>query len=285
MKLSLNYIILIASALIISSCVKSPNDKLAKVVVRVDSKVLTVGDVSQAVPDNLSKEDSALFANDYIKRWVKTNLLLQRAELNLSPEEKDVDELLDEYRTSLLTYRYQTKLVEQKYSSTISEEEMRSYYNGQQENYKLWEPVVKGVFVKVAKSAPNLALVDSKYRSLRSSDLTDLEGYCFQNARKYSIFADQWVTLTSITDLLPTRIANIEEILKRDGYFTTVDLDFKYYIAIHDVHWVGEFAPYESVKDKIRALLVNKKRLEFIKNMEAEIYDDGVRSGNVEFYE
>lgn len=285
MKLSLKNIVLVASALAIFSCVKSPNDKMERVVVRVDSRVLTLGNVSQAVPDNLSKEDSTLFANDFIKRWVKTNLLLQRAELNLSPEEKDVDELLDEYRTSLLIYRYQTKLVEQKYSSTISDEEMKSYYNAQIENYKLWEPVIKGLFIKLSKSAPNLALVDSKYRSLRSSDLTDLEGYCFQNARKYSIFADQWVTLTSVTDLLPSQISNIEEILKRDGFYTTADLDFKYYIAIHDAHWVGEYAPFESVKDKIRALLVNKKRLEFIKSMETDIYDDGVRSGNVEFFE
>ena len=80
MKLSLKNIVLVASALAIFSCVKSPNDKMERVVVRVDSRVLTLGNVSQAVPDNLSKEDSTLFANDFIKRWVKTNLLLQRAD-------------------------------------------------------------------------------------------------------------------------------------------------------------------------------------------------------------
>lgn len=283
MKINCKNSVLLFISILFIGCVKS-SDQLEKVVVRVESKVLTLREIALAVPDNLSKDDSVLFADDFMKRWVKTNLLLQRAELNLSPEEKDVDELLDEYRTSLLTYRYQTKLVEQKYSSSITEEEIKSYYDSQHESYKLWEPVVKGVLIKVSKTAPNLTLVESKYRSLRSADLTELEGYCFQNARKYIIAPDQWLTLSEITDLLPAKVSNLEEILKRDGYYTTADLDFKYFMSIHDARWVGEWAPFESVKEKIRALLVNKKRLDFIKNMEAEIYDDGIRSGSVEFY-
>lgn len=267
-----------------SGCKKSDKNGMDKPVVQVNQQMLTLGQLCAAIPDNLTKDDSTLFANDFQTRWVKSKLLLQRAELNLTPEEKDVDDLLAEYRSSLLTYKYQQKMVEQKYSSEISDSEIQSYYSTTADNYRLWEPIVKGGFIKILKTAPNLILIESQIRSFKSSDITQLEGYCFQYAKSYLFFPDEWKTLSSITDQFPTAIPDIETIIKRDRYYTTTDATYRYYFVAREVLWNGELAPIESVKERIRAILANKKRFDFIKKMENDLYEDGIITGAVKFY-
>jgi hypothetical protein len=51
-----------------------------------------------------------------------------------------------------------------------------------EDNFKLSEPIIKGVFVIVPQSAPNIEELKELYRSEDSEDLVELEAYCFQNA-------------------------------------------------------------------------------------------------------
>src|SRR5690554_6360066 len=70
--------------------------------VSVGSEVLTKEELRAAVPEQLSPQDSMAIAEDYLSLCIRNQLMLRQAEMNLSPEEKDVEKLLDEYRTSLL---------------------------------------------------------------------------------------------------------------------------------------------------------------------------------------
>ena len=284
MTLFVNRLLIVGVVLSLLGCQKSDVNNRSNPVAQVDQQILTLGELCEAVPNTLSKDDSILFANDFINRWVKSKLLIKRAELNLTPDEKDVDKLLNEYRSTLLIYKYEAKLIEQKYSSVITDGEIESYYNSSPDNFKLWEPIVKGVFVKVPKNLVNMTFVGNKYRSIRSTDLTELEGFCYQHAKKYLIFSDSWLTLSSIQQLLSAPIPNVEEVLKRDRFYTTTDNDFGYFFSINDVKWSGELAPLETVKDRIKAILINQTRQDFIKKTENDILNDGVVNGVVKYY-
>jgi hypothetical protein len=83
-------------------------------VAKVANKVLTVEDLSKNVPDYLDPTDSALWADDYIKKWVQRELLLLKAEENLKGNEKNVSDELEEYRNSLIVFRYKNELIRQK---------------------------------------------------------------------------------------------------------------------------------------------------------------------------
>ena len=102
------------------ACKSDKADPGAEAIVTVGGETLTLGELMDAVPDNLADQDSIAIAEDYISRWVRTKLMLRQAEINLSEEEKNVDKLLEEYRTSLLVHMYQQKILEQKHSPLVT---------------------------------------------------------------------------------------------------------------------------------------------------------------------
>lgn len=269
---------------LLHACSPGNNGVENEPLVRIKEKVLTKGKVYQAVPNSLSKEDSTIFAQDFINRWIRSELLLSKAELNLTPDEKDVSLLLEEYRRSLLVHQYQQKLLEQKYSPLITGSEIKNYYTEMEDNFKLAEPIIKGVFVIVPQSAPNIDDLTKLYRSEDSEDLVKLEAYCFQNAKKYEIFLDHWLTLENINKRLPESIDRPDRFLRNQSYYQTSDSLYRYFLSIDEYKLSSEVAPLEFVEAKIKAILLNKKRLEFIKQLETDIYEEALKNKSIVFY-
>lgn len=267
-----------------SACNRSANGIDEEPLVKINETVLSRGMVYQAIPNSLSPEDSAVFAQDYINRWIRSELLMSKAELNLTPEEKDVDNLLEEYRRSLIIHQYQQKLLDQKYSPLITGSEIKKYYNQMEDNFKLSEPIIKGVFVIVPQSAPNIEELKELYRSEDSEDLVELEAYCFQNAKKYEVFLDHWLTMDEINKRLPEPINRTERYIKNNTYYHTSDSLNQYFLSIREFHLANELAPLEFVEEKIKAILLNKKRLEFIKQLETDLYEEALKNKNIKFY-
>lgn len=252
--------------------------------VAVGEKQLTNGMLYSAIPNNLSDEDSIVFAQDYINRWIRSELLLKKAELNLSPQEKDVDKMLEEYRRSLLVHQYQQKLLAQKFSPLITGTEVKTCYEEMSDNFLLKDPIIKGLFLMIPKTAPNISTVERLYKSDEQEDLVKLETYCFQNAKKYEVFLDQWLPLSDINKTLPEAISRPEQFVRYNKHYQTSDSLHHYFLAIQDFKLGSELAPIEYVEERIKAILVNKKRLEFIKQLETDLYEEGLKNKSIKFY-
>ena len=46
----------------------------------------------------------------------------------------------------------------------------------------------------------------------------------------------------------------------------------------------GEKEPYEYAGPRIEEMLVNQHKVEYLRNFEDELYDDAIRSGDVQFH-
>lgn len=269
---------------LLASCAHHEDNINDEPIASVGEKILTYGQLKSSVPQNLSVEDSIVFVQDYIKRWIKSELILQKAELNLNPNEKDVAKLLEEYRRSLLIHQYEQKLLEQKFSPLISDTESKECYEEMKDNFKLEGPILKGIMVILPKSAPKLQAFEKLCRSTDQEDLIKLETYCFQNAKKYDIFLDHWVPLKDISDVWPQPISRPDNFVKGQRYYHTSDDTYEYFLSINDYELTSELAPYDYVKKRITTILINKKRLEFIKKLEQDIYNEGMNSNEVKYY-
>ncbi len=268
---------------LLTSC-SSSDDVSGEPVVMVENNTLTKGMLFHAIPDGLMPEDSIVFAQEFINRWVRSELLLRKAELNLNAKEKDVEVLLDEYRRSLLTHKYQQKLLDQKYSPLITDGDIRKYYSDMRDNFKLPNPIAKGLLVIVAKTAPNVDEVDRLYRSRRAEDMVELESYCFQNAAKYDNFVDDWRSVDVIWSKLPVAERQDASYLQHNTFYKTNDELYYYYLSVNEFIGTNEFAPVEYVKNSIKAILLNKKRLEFLKQLDADLYDEALTEKIITFY-
>jgi len=270
---------------LVQSCSLFRENIQEKPVARVMEQYLYPSDLEKVIPSGTSQEDSILFAKRYTETWVKDMLMQHRAEQALSEEQMDFETQIEEYHRSLLIYTYRQNLLQQKMDTLVSENEINSYYEENNKNFVLNENVIKGTFIKVPLSAPNLDQLSRWSWSNREQDLVEMEEYCITYAEKYSDFNDTWVNFSSIKEQLPVRISDPVRYLNSYRNINTSDSMFRYLVHISEFLTEGEVAPVELVSQDITNIILNKRKIKFIKDLEHRVYSDGVTRNQFEIYQ
>ena len=255
-----------------------------KPVAKVFEKYLYPSNLKDAIPANISPSDSSILANDYIDKWIRKQLLLRRAELNLTDEEKNVDKQLENYRTSLLIFKYEQSLIKQKLDTIISLEEIEKYYSDNPANFLLNSNIVKAIFLMVPRDAPNLRDLRRWYRNDTDENLKKLEAYAFQYAEVYDYFNDDWIDFYEIEKNLPVRIDNPQNLLKYRKYYEVRDSGYFYFLNIKDYRLLGSVAPLSYVIHDIRTIIMNKRKIQLVQRLESNIYNDALNRGYFTIY-
>ncbi len=248
------------------------------VVARVEDKVLTMNEINEVIPDGLSKEDSILFADDYVKKWVKQELLINKAEENLIPVMQDVTRELINYRNSLIIYRYKNELMKEKLDTVVSQAEIEQYFNDHRGDFKLNRNIVQGAYVKIIKGLFDKGIVRSLCENITPLGISELRDFCVQYSKSYNIFVDNWIEFDIILNNLPLEIPDQESYLGRNDRIEAADADYYYFVSIKDYRLVNETAPIEYVSENIRNLILNNRKMLFLNKVDEDIYTDGIRN-------
>lgn len=285
MKIRLSYLTLAAMTMIMmSACNLLGPDNQQEPLARVFDKYLYLSDIADAVPDGSSERDSAAITRNYIDTWVRKQLMLHRAEEALSEDQKNVQKKIEEYRSSLLIYTYRQKLLQQKMDTLITEEEIKAYYEENINNFILNDPVIKCIFVKVPLSAPDIANVRSWTRSGSLDDLDKLEKYSINYAEKFDLFNNSWVYLNTVIEQVPYEIHQPGRFLRYNRNIEATDSLSRYFVHISEYKNAGEISPLELIRDDIKSILLNKRKLEFYNNLEKQVYTDAANRNQFEIY-
>lgn len=275
---------ILALVFMVQGCSLLVKDDLEEPVARVFENYLYPSDLEKVIPSGTNSQDSMLLAKRYTETWVKDMLMQHRAEESLSEEQMDFETQIEEYHRSLLIYTYRQNLLQQKMDTLVSEREINSYYEENSKNFVLNKNVIKGTFIKVPLSAPNQDQLRRWSWNNREQDLDQLEKYCVSYAEKYSDFNDTWVDFSSIREQLPRRISNPVAYLNSYRNIEHSDSLYRYLVHISDHLTEGEVAPVEMVSDDIINIILNKRKIKFIKDLEHRVYTDGVSRNQFEIY-
>lgn len=278
------YFILLTLSVSLFACKKAIQTDEPDALVKVNDRILTRNEVESLIPKGTTSADSLLLAESYIKKWVKDELVLKIAQLNLGSDKETIDKLVDAYRRSLLRYRYQEKLIQEKLSDEIQESDVLTYYDTNKEKFVLDKNLIKGLFLKVPADAPNLSEVKTWYKSGNVASLEKIEKYSIQNAAIYEYFFDKWVDFDEIRNNIPNQISNPESFLRTNKTLEVTDSSFCYLLNIRQVLLKGQVEPFEYAEPRIREILINQRKLDFIKEFEEELYNDALDGGDVIFY-
>ena len=278
------YWIILSIAFLAAFCSKNNTRKDDVPLARVGDRYLYTSQFHGIVENGTSSQDSIEIVKNYIETWIKKQLLLQKAELNLTADEKDVIKQLEDYRTSLLLFLYEQNMLNQKLDTIVKEQDIKDYYESYTSNFTLNKEIVKAVFIKVPVSAPNLDKLKTWYRSEADEDVKQLENYCFQYAKKYDFFNDDWVGIDRILYELPKKIDNIEDFLKKNPFIESTDSTFNYMANIKEYRLKGETAPYSFVREDIKNIILNKRKMKFVKDLENFIYVDAMKNSKFTIY-
>ncbi len=275
------HFIYIIFAIVVFGCDTRTEDvKLAS----VEERVLYLSDLTAFLPDNLSAEDSAAMAQDFIRNWVRKELVLNKAEENLSENNKNVQKELEEYRQSLITYKYKKELVRQKMDTTVTEEQILDYYTKNQSNFLLRNNIVKAVFIKIPNEFAEPDRLKSLCNENSEESLNELNDFCIRYAKAYDVFNNKWVNFNVVSTNIPEDITNPERYLARNKVIETRDSSYYYLAYINDYKLTGQTAPVEHVSENIKNLILNTRKIDFLKDTEEEIYQEGIRSKKFKIY-
>lgn len=272
----------LAGALLAAGCHSNNTEKTP--VAKVSEHYLYLEDLRQIIPQNLHGPDSTVWVDDFIRKWVENELLILNAEQNLTDEQKNVDQELEEYRNSLITYRYKQELMSQKMDTVVTESEIMEYYNANLSRYRLQSSILKAIYMKIPLEVAN---ADALRRYAKDEDdptLNQLTEYGAQYAKVFDRFGDKWISADEIMQRIPEEINIDEQFLRRNKIIESSDTDYYYFICIRDFKNEGEYAPVEYVADEIRSILLNERKIQFLNKIEEDIYQEGVASNKFKIY-
>ncbi|HAF28556.1 MAG TPA: hypothetical protein DCG75_05865 [Bacteroidales bacterium] len=255
-----------------------------KPLARVHNKFLYKSEMKSLFNSTISKEDSIVVARNYINDWIKKQLLVQKAELNLNEESKDIEKQIEDYRSSLLIFKYKQELIKQKLDTVITSEEIENYYNEYSGNFILNFNIVKALYLKISKEAPGIDKIKRWYKSTDAEDLSRLEDYCYQYATKYDDFNNSWIPFNNLLIEIPTNIGDQERYLKYNTYIETEDDLYYYFVKINEFSLKSTIQPLEYAKSKIKSILLNKRKFTFLEELENSVYNDALNHNEFVIY-
>lgn len=242
-------------------------------------------EIPQQIKELIPAGDSSVIIQNYVNRWARRILMFQKAEKNISDELKNnIEKQLAETRENLMIYEYQRQMMLQKMDTTISEEELAAYYTKNENSFVLTSNIVKALFIKLPAETPDIYRIRLLSRSDKQKDMQDLEALCFQFAEKFDDFNEEWITLDRLDLELNKRIGNQENFLRWNKYFESADSSSIYLVTINDYRLIGSTAPFEYVKDDIRRIIWNNRRIEYIKTLENGIYNEAIKENEFKTY-
>ena len=269
---------------ILAGCNKNQAKKGENPLARAYDNHLYPDEIRRVISPALSGDDSIVFINNYINQWIKQQLILKKAEEYLSDEEKNVEKQIQDYRTYLLINRYQNNIVQQKLDTLISNNDIEEYYNNNPNNFLLKSNIIKALYIKISKNSPNIWQVRSWYKSDSDENIKKLESYCYQYASAYDYFEDKWIYFSELLNLLPVEVTSAENYLKYRRYIEVQDSNYYYFVNIKDYKLTGALAPVDFVKNNIKSILLNKRKIKLIKELESNIYNDALNRGQFTIY-
>lgn len=241
----------------------------------------------------LNSEDSLRVVQLFIRQWAQDILLYDNS---TARTHREIEQMVSEYRRTLYAQAYEDRLVERRMPKSIPDSAVQAIYDRMPDRFILDESIVKGVLLVVPNDAPNLSKVkqwllkigterQERKNSKATNVLDDIEKYVYQNASGYELFTDQWTTVTALTRQMPVERADLETKLKYGNRIEISDSTQTFILQVTEKHMRGEKMPVEYARPQIEKIILNARRVEFLRKERERLYNDAVQEKKIKFFD
>jgi hypothetical protein len=275
--------VLIAS-LVLNACSSNSNPDERDMLVKVGNAVLTRQDLQQAMPYGLSQDDSTKFVKAFIADWIDKEIIEELAAANIHDTD-EIDNMVAEYRRSLIMREYRKRMYEQNADEEPSEADISEYYEEHKDVMRTTEPYIKGIYIKVADQSKHLTEIRHLYKSEKTSDIDRLEKICSDEAISYDYFQDHWVEWSAVEAKIPYNFGNDASLfLKSHPTIDTSHDGVTHLLSITKYLPTGSIKPIDVARQDIIDRIKSAHRAEYDHKLRKELYDAGVKSGKIIIY-
>jgi hypothetical protein len=259
------------------------NDR-AELIAEIGDKQLTWKEVSDVVPDNSTSEDSASLADHYIHDWITKQLIISKAESNLPDELKSFEEMIENYRSSLLIYAFEQEWVRQKLDTVVSDQEIEQYYNENEKNFQLKDYILKVKFTAITADSKQIGALKKLFNSTKPEDLVKWQQLCVDIGASYYYNEEEWLKWDEFIQQIPLEVYDVEGFLRKKNIIEFEKENNLYLISITDYQLAGSKSPLSFEREKIRNMIINRRKLTLLETMRQDIYSKAQQDGEIKLY-
>lgn len=276
------YILIVASFL---SCSLFTIQQETDAVARVYDKNLLRSTLSEQIPEDLSPQDSARVANIIINDWATKQLLVGGAMRNLSEDDQEnFDVLVNNYKEDLYIKSYKDALINQRLDTVVTNAAAIKFYENEKENFVLNEPLLQLRYIHIPGDYNNLDKLKKHFIDFKEADKYALDSLNLQ-FKSYFLNDSTWVKRSQVRSQIGMiTMENADALLKKTNFLQLRDSLGLYLIAVNSTLSIKETAPLEYVRPTINQIILNKRKLELVKQLEKEIKEDAIKDKNFEIY-
>ena len=256
-------------------------------IARVNESYLYASDLSGIVPSGINEKDSGLLVRNYIENWARQQLLLNKANINLSFNEiqAKLDQQIEDYRVSLIIHAYKQELIRQQLDTIVTQSQIAQYYDLHKDKLRLGAPAVMVNYIKVSNDIKGLEKLKKLLKSNDKDDSEELIDFCQKHAFEFLLDDNAWVGLENFLLLVPLDLDKHEDIAHYKNVFEKRDSLYTYIVHLKEYRIAGDVAPLVLEKLNIGNAILNVRKRELLKNLEGSILKDAISIGEFEVYE
>lgn len=270
------------SLIILSSCKKSSSVSEIDdpVVAQVSDYKLHQSDLAKILSPRQSSSDSLAITNAYIEKWIREQLWSKKAEKN-GIESDEIDQLVQSYKSSLLTIAYENQLLEEALDSTVSELDFQQVYEEYKSQFVLDEMILNGWFAKVPKS---ISKQSAFFSSWKKNDKQACEKICRSKGVECVLLdEDSWIARSELNKLINNEHIKSSEIKSLNNYRKS-DKTHNYYLKYRAFEDKNDLPPLEFIKEELKRVVIHKRKEKIIADLTEEMYEEGIRSNQIQVF-
>jgi hypothetical protein len=271
-----HFIIAAYFVLLVSSCGNSEPNAIAQ----LGDAVLTMDELRERIPNNISPEDSAALAQEIIQSWLKDELVLQEAEKMSDEEKLSVERRIEDYRKSLLIYSFEQDWIKKNMDTVVTNEQIQSYYDSNKSSLKVNEHFLKLKYCALPENTQDIQKMSDAFAS---DDVATWEAYCQQSGSKYYNKTETYINWEQFAKFIPVAIPDRSLFLTQTTSSQQIVLNGEiYWFKVSSYLLPGDQAPLEMVRNNIASILLNIRKQEVLQKMKNDLYEKAKSEGKIE---
>ena len=231
----------------------------------------------------LTPQDSINVTKQYIQQWATSLIEYDIAKDQIN---KNIEQLVEDYRRSLYLHEYEIKLISQRMPRNVEDTLVQTFYNTHRQQLILTETIIQGLLLVVPNQAPKL---DELKKKIQQPELEEniewIEKFAYQYATGYELFTDEWKTTSDIIVLMPLEQDNLDKQLKNKRQIEIQDSINTYLLQVTDLHMKGDEKPITYARKEIEEILLRQRQVEFLQEERNKLYNKAIETGKLKLYE
>ncbi|MFT5723798.1 MAG: hypothetical protein ACI9JN_000915 [Bacteroidia bacterium] len=279
-----NHLYFFAAVVVIGlvGCKSPDQEREAKVVAKVGGYKLVLDEVLVKVGDYTGSSDSTTIVNEYIQQWVLEKVLLEKAELTLTAKERDKSDLVSQYYNDLLIYELERKILSNRLDTSVDIDAIVAYYHNNKKNFELKENIVRLRFFSLPKKIMNHDKLWSEFKTGGETNMQLLSRICGLSESNYFYQDSVWLSFNDVLKEIPITTYNQESYLNNHRFVRLEEKDFSHFVEILEFKVKNNTSPFEFEKDRIKDIIIHKRKVELLQLIESEIVEEAYRTNKIE---